>query len=582
MADYVIDAQLQTDISTFMQAEINKWNIPGMALSIVTKDKVLFSQGFGLRDKDQGKPVDEKTLFAIGSASKAFTTMNMGILVDRGLLSWDAPLRDFLPTFKLHDPVATERMTPRDLVCHRSGLPRHDLMWYGSSLSRKELFERLKYLRPNKDFRSYMQYQNLMFMAAGYLVEVVSGMTWEAFCQKEIFDALGMRRSNLSVDVMARDDNASCAYVEKKAGLEAVPYRNLDAIGPAGSINSCIDDMSKWVQLHLNAGEFGGRRLISKANLEEMHAPNMVITGTFFKDLAGSNEIINGSYGLGWFVETYRGMKSVHHGGHIDGFTAQVGFLPNEGIGVVVLTNIDGSSFGFVPSYYVFDRMMHLEPVDWSSRLLEQKKKAKAASENAESFAEEIRHKDTVPSHPLQAYAGTYFNPGYGDLIVKFIDGSLAAEYNGMAFTLCHYHYDIFEARSSEIEENILKLSFSTDAMGIINKLSAPFEPMVDEIIFTREADEALQTRAFLQPLSGVYDLAGKDLLLSLKGEYTLVSSVDGQAELELLPYTESIFKVKGMPGVFYLFNHCADDTLAGITIIQPGAVFHAEKKKVC
>lgn len=582
MTEKLLDTLAVKDLDHFMQSEIEKWAIPGMALSIIKKDKVVYSKGYGLRDKEQGKPVDEKTLFAIGSASKAFTTMCMGILVDRGMLEWDVPLRNYIPTFKLYDSFASERMTPRDLVCHRSGLPRHDLMWYGSSLSRKELFDRLQYLQPNKDFRSIMQYQNLMFMAAGYLIEVVSGLTWEAFCQKEIFDVLGMTRSNFSVDVMAKDDNASCAYVEKKAGLESVPYRNLDAVGPAGSINSCIEDMSKWVQLHLNGGEFEGKRIISKANLDEMHAPNMVITGSFFKDLAGYNEIINSSYGLGWFVETYRGMKSVHHGGHIDGFTAQVAFLPNEEIGVVALTNIDGSSFGYVPTYYVYDKLFKLSPVDWSGRLLEAKQKNKAAAENAESVAEEIRHKETELSHSLDAYAGVFNHPGYGDLKIRLVDEKLEAVYNGLRFNLTHYHYDIFEARSPEVEENILKLAFSTDTMGVINKLTAPFEPNVEEIVFTRTADKAMQTREYLEAFCGVYNVDGKDLSINLKGEDVLVSSMSGQQEMELVPYTGTTYKVKGAPGVQFMFNFASDNRLLGLTIIQPGGVYRAEKKKVC
>jgi len=582
MAYKLLETQAVKDLDLFMQSEIEKWNIPGLAFSIISKDKVVYAKGYGLRDKEEGKPVDEKTLFAIGSASKAFTTMCLGILVDRGLLEWDVPLRNYISTFKLYDTFASERMTPRDLVCHRAGLPRHDLMWYGSSLSRKELFDRLQHLQPNKDFRSIMQYQNLMFMAAGYLVEVVSGLSWEAFCQKEIFDVLGMTRSNFSVDAMAKDDNASCAYVEKKAGLESVPYRNLDAVGPAGSINSCIEDVGKWVQLHLNGGEFEGKRIISKANLEEMHAPNMVITGSFFKDLAGYKEIINSSYGLGWFVETYRGMKSVHHGGHIDGFTAQVAFLPDEAIGVVALTNIDGSSFGYVPTYYVYDKLFGLPLVDWSKRLLEAKQKNKAAAEKAESVAEEIRHKGTVLSHPLEAYTGTFTHPGYGDMIVKLVDAKLEAVYNGLKFNLTNYHYDIFEAKSEEIEENIFKLTFSTDTMGIINKLSAPLEPMVEDIVFARSADKSLQTREILEPLCGLYDLDGKDLQIKMKGGDSLISSISGQSDMELIPYTGSTFKVKGTPGVYLVFNSSGDSNILGITIIQPGAALYAEKNKIC
>jgi CubicO group peptidase (beta-lactamase class C family) len=214
----------------FIQKVMKAWKVQGAAIAIIKDGEVIHCQGYGLRDVKNDQKVDPNTVFAIGSASKAFTTLGMGILVDRGLLEWDKPVRDYIPTFKLYDTFATERMTPRDLVCHRSGLPRHDLMWYGSSKTRKELVHRLQYLEPNKDFRTFLQYQNLMYMTAGYLIEVVSGLTWEAFTQQEIFDKLGMTRSNSTVELMKTADNCCLPYREEKKKVIEIPYRNIDNV----------------------------------------------------------------------------------------------------------------------------------------------------------------------------------------------------------------------------------------------------------------------------------------------------------------------------------------------------------------
>src|SRR4030043_709070 len=232
------------------------WKVPGLAVSIVKDGKIIFAEGFGYRDVEQKLKVTPHTVFAIGSCTKAFTATAMGMLVDEGKVGWDKPVRDYLPAFNLQDVVASERMTPRDLLCHRSGLPRHDAMWYGSALSREEIFSRLQYLEPSKDFRTVWQYQNLMFMTAGYLVGEMAGMRWEAFIQKRIFEPLEMKESNFSVNDSQKAPDFALPYQEKNAKVEPVPFRNLDAIGPAGSINSNVLAMANWIRMNLNKGKF--------------------------------------------------------------------------------------------------------------------------------------------------------------------------------------------------------------------------------------------------------------------------------------------------------------------------------------
>jgi len=321
----------------FVEKAMKGWKVPGLAISIVKDGKVVFAEGFGFCDVKKGLKVTPQTLFAIGSSSKAFTATAMGILVDECKLDWDNPVREYLPSFKLKDLFAAERMTHRDLVCHRSGLPRHDAIWYGASANRKELFNRLAYLEPSKDFRTIFQYQNLMFMTAGYLVGQIAGKTWEKFVQERILNPLGMNDGNFSVEDSKKAPDFALPYMEKKDKVIEIPFRNIDAVGPAGSINSNVMDMAKWVLLNLNKGKHGEKQIISEASLKQIHSPQMVM-GEMFPGFEKYNELFYDNYGMGWMITFYKGHLLLHHGGGIDGFTALVSFMPRDNMGIVVLT----------------------------------------------------------------------------------------------------------------------------------------------------------------------------------------------------------------------------------------------------
>ena len=260
-----------------------KWQVPGAAVAVIYKGEVVLSQGYGLRDVAKNLPVTPETLFAIGSCTKAFTSFDIALLVEEGKLGWDTPIREYLPDFRMYDPVATEQMTARDITSHRSGLPRHDFLWYGSSFDREELYRRLQYLKPNKPFRSGYEYQNLMFMLAGYLVGKVTGTSWEAFTQQRILDRLGMSDTNFSVSVSETAANAALPYEFKDESVQAIPFRNIDNVAPAGSINSNLVDMVKWLALHMQ----GDESFLPGAALKQMHAPHTPIPVT--PDQLGAN-----------------------------------------------------------------------------------------------------------------------------------------------------------------------------------------------------------------------------------------------------------------------------------------------------
>jgi CubicO group peptidase (beta-lactamase class C family) len=466
-------------LSEFINKTMQEWKIPGLAIAIVEDSQIIFCEGFGKRDVEQNLIVTPQTLFAIGSCTKSFTTMALGILAERDLLGWDKPVRNYLPTFQLYDSYATEHMTPRDLVTHRSGLPRHDAVWYKTPFTRKEIFERLQYLEPTHELRTVFQYQNLMYMAAGYLVGEIAHSTWEEFVQQEIFNPLQMRDSNFSVETSQKADDFALPYREKNDNVERLPFCRVDVCGPAGSINSNIADMAKWILLHLNQGKYGEKEILSARNLKEMHSPQIVMNQTL-----EYNDFFYYFYGLGWVITSYRGHNLIQHGGSIDGFSARTTLLPQDNIGIVVLTNMDKSPVIHTVTYYVCDHLLGLDEAPWNERMKEKYAQAEEATAKAKEQIASARKTGTQPSHPLEDYTGYFDHPAYGILSVEIHDNRLTATHNSNIYKLEHYHYDIFV--EYELFEQPKLISFLTDNKGNISSLTVPLEPTVKEILFTR------------------------------------------------------------------------------------------------
>lgn len=564
----------------FVSETMNGWSVPGLAIAIVKDGKVVFSEGFGRRNLEKDMPVTPETIFAIASSTKAFTSMSLGILVDEGKLEWDRPIREYLPAFRLHDSLASERTTSRDLLTHRTGLPRHDLMWYNSSLSRQEIFDRLRYLVPSKDFRSCFQYQNLMYMTAGYLVGELSGRTWEEFVQERIFNPLEMATSSLSVRDSQQASDFALPYIKKDDEVKETPFRNIDAVGPGGAINSSVSDIANWLLLHLGEGRYRGKQIISQGNLIQMHSPQMVIQ-EMVQSLAAFtkyDEVGHASYGMGWFVQTYRGHNIVHHGGNIDGFSSLVSFMPQQDIGMVVLTNLGGNPLSTIISYNVFDRWIGLDQIPWSRRIKEESDKQKEAASQAKDKSSTDRKSETRPSHPLEDYTGEFDHPGYGVVSIAVKDDCLEASYNSMPLSLEHYHYDIFEMVHEPFDMR-MKVSFFTDVKGNIGSIAIPMEPAVEEAVFTRIPDRNMRGKPFLQNFAGEYELYGKSVIVSLNGDDTLVVSIPGQPEYELVPYRGREFTLKGLRGFSVEFRQDEAGVIYEAIVTQPNAMFTARKK---
>ena len=347
-------------LDDYVIAAMEAWNVPGLALAVIADGEVVHARGYGVRDVRTGAPVDENTLFAVGSTSKAFTSAALGLLVDEGRLSWDDRVIDHIPWFAMYDAYATRELTVRDLLTHRSGLARGDAVWSRWPHDRHEIIRRIRFLEPTRSFRGAWQYQNLMFLTAGEVVRVASGQTWDDFVDDRIFTPLGMDRSVTSVTELDRLDNVATPHVAIDKAATPVAHKNIDNVGPAGSIYSSVAQMARWVGLHLAGGVHAGERLFSDSVMAEMHRPQMLIQADAPENsLHPRDAPMNfNAYGLAWWVLDYRGRKVVDHGGGIDGMRAHVAFMPEEGIGMVALSNARPNNLIVALMYRVFDHFL--------------------------------------------------------------------------------------------------------------------------------------------------------------------------------------------------------------------------------
>ncbi|HEY4490642.1 MAG TPA: serine hydrolase, partial [Acidobacteriota bacterium] len=482
----------------------------------------------------------------------------------------------------------------KDLLTHRSGLPRHDIMWYNGQFSRQEIFERLKYLEDSEDFRSVFQYQNLMFMTAGVVEAQVEGAPWEELVQSKIFKPLGMSSSNVSVAETQKSADYALPYeykdpetlpeeVKKGAAPKApegeikeMPFRNIDAVGPAGSINSNVTDMAKWVSMNLNEGKAGETTVVSKAQLEEIHAPAIVIRGGLFSELFTYPEAPYMMYGMGWFIQPYRGYRLLHHGGNIDGFSAMVAFLPDEKIGFVILSNLDGNLMVDSLMFEIVDRLLGLDPLDWNSRYKLKWTQIKQALQQSEKKEEVLKKTGTKPSHPMADFAGAYESGGYGRMEIALQGPGLKVTYGTLSSSLEHWHYDIFRATEDPLKGS--KISFLTNLRGDIDRLSVALEAGIEETVFRYKPPASMNDPNFLRQFPGEYELLGLTISVALRADNRLTLTVPGQPEYELEPYRGTEFNLKDQPGFSVKFTMQQGKVTEAI-FIQPNGVFTAKRK---
>lgn len=422
------------------------FDVPGLAVAIVKDGRVVLSRGYGVRELGRDAPVDDGTLFAIASNTKAFTAAAVGILVDEGKLGWDDPVREHLPWLELYAPYVSSDLRIRDLLTHRSGLGTFsgDLLWYGTELTPREVLRRARHLEQAAPFRAEYHYSNLMFLAAGEVVAEASGMPWERFVRERILAPLGMDRTLTDVDSLPARSNAATPHGRWEGELVTFPWYDSEGVGSAGALISSARGMASWLGLQLGRGEVDGRRIFSEDVSREMwaaHVPLRVSPSS--RERFPSTHFR--AYGLGWSTFDYRGRKVVGHGGALDGMYSRVAMVPEEDLGLVILTN-SMTSLPVALAYRILDGYLGGTDRDWSALYLERQR----ASLEREAGRRRRVRTDTIdapPSLPLEAYAGTYRDPLYGDAEVTLEEGTLVLRLEPapeMVADLSSLHFDTF------------------------------------------------------------------------------------------------------------------------------------------
>jgi CubicO group peptidase (beta-lactamase class C family) len=538
-----VAARLQ-GFDAYMEKTLKDWNAPAVGVGIVVGDKLVFAKGYGYRDYGAKLPFTPTTLCPIASNSKLFTAVAAGMLVDEGKLTWDKPVRESVCSIEFYNDQLNNSITLRDMLSHRTGITRHDTIWYKSDFTRKQLFERLKYLEPSQPMREVFLYNNMMYASAGYIVELESGKTWEEFVRERIFTPLDMKGTVYTIADLKKHPDHGVPYTEKRDTNEIyeIPYyEETVGVAPAGAIISNVEDMSHWLIALMNDGRYRGKQVLPADVLKATLAPAIALPNTM-GEARGYWELLNPVYGMGRWTASYRGHQIAFHGGDINGFHSQVSIMPQDGIGVVVFVIGDHcASLYNTVSYNVYERLLGMDQTPWSDRLLEARLKGKKAGTEARAKAGQEQVKNTKPSHPLADYVGEYEHPAYGVLKIGLKDGQLQFDFHTLVFPMTHFHYDRFDTPDDE-QYGKWSVNFLTNPQGDVNKAVMSLDEA--EATFTRRPQTL--DPAILKQLPGTYETpTGAKFQVVLKEDGTLVLILPGQPETTLIPYKGLNFHIK-------------------------------------
>ena len=538
---------------SYMEKILKDWNTPGIGVGIVINDKLVFAKGYGYRDYEKKLPFTPATLCQIASNSKLFTAVAAGMLVEEGKLTWDKPVRESVPSIQFYNDQLENNVTLRDMLSHRTGVTRHDLMWYKSPFTRKELFEKLKYLEPQQPMRSTFLYNNLMFSAVGQIIELQSGKRWEQFVRERILDPLGMTATTYAISEMVKNPDHGVPFTEKRDSFELykIPYyEDTEGVAPAGAVISNIDEISHWLIALMNDGKYNGKQVLPSNVLKATLQPAIGLPNATGEAL-GYWEMLNPAYGMGRETASYRGRLLTFHGGDLPGFHSQISFMPNDKIGVIVLVISDHSAPLYnVVSYNVYERLLGLDQTPWSERRLKQRLANKKAGTEARTKAGADRVPNTNPSHALADYAAEYENPGYGIIKIGVNDNHLQFAFHEFHFPMSHFHYDRFDTPDDE-QDGKYSVNFRTNPQGDVDTAVISLDEA--EVVFTRRP-ETLDPK-LLEKLAGVYLTPGgvKFQVVYQPGE-GLSLLFAGQPPTKLIPVKGLQFKTPQFADDIYEF----------------------------
>jgi CubicO group peptidase (beta-lactamase class C family) len=538
----------------YMEKILKDWNAPGIGVGIVVEDKLVFAKGYGFRDYEKKLPFTATTVCPIASNTKLFTVMATGLLVEDGKLTWDKPVRESVPSIRFFNDELNNTVTLRDMLAHRTGITRHDMIWYKGDFTRKELYERLKFLDPKEPIRVTFLYNNMMYAAAGYIIELQSGKTWEAFVHERIFTPLAMNNTVYTIADMVKQPDCGVPFTEKRDTNEIyqIPYyEEMAGVAPAGAIISNIQDMSHWLIALMNEGKYDGKQVLPLDVLKATLEPAIALPNTL-GETRGFWELMNSAYGMGRWTASYRGHLLAYHGGDIDGFHSQVSIMPQERIGVIVFVIGDHcASLYNIVSYNVYERLLGMDQTPWSDRWIDVRMKGKKAGKEARAKAGAERILDTKPSHVISDYAGEYEHSAYGILKIGFTDGQLQFDFHKIQLPMTHFHYDRFDTPDDE-RYGKWSVSFVTNPQGDVDKAVMSLDE--GEVTFTRKP-ETVDSK-LLQRLTGTYETATgyKFQVVFREVDNSLYLVLPGQPDEKLIPYKGLKFRVQEFSDVLFEF----------------------------
>ncbi len=516
-------AQKLAGFDDYMAKTLKDWNAPGVGVGVVVGDKLVFAKGYGYRDYGKKLPFTSKTMSPIASNTKLFTAVAAGMLVDEGKLTWDKPVRESVPAIHFYNDQLNDNVTLHDMLSHRIGITRHDTIWYKSDFSRKELFERVVYLEPQQPMRTTFLYNNLMFAAVGYLIELQSGKTWEQFVQERIFNPLKMTSTSYAIADMLKQPEFGVGYTERRDSFELyrIPYyEDVTGVGPCGAIVSNMEDMSHWLIALMNDGKYEGKQVLPADVLKATLQPSIGLPNSTL-ETRGWSELLNAAYGMGRETASYRGHLLTFHGGDLPGFHTQISFMPQDHIGVIVfeIGNHSQPLYNIV-TYNVYERLLGMDLTPWSERLLKIRLQNKKAETEARKKADEDRIPNTKPSHALADYAAVYENAAYGDINIGLKDNQLQFDFHKIRMPLTQFHYDRFDTPDDE-QDGKWSVNFRTNPQGDISEAVMSLDEA--EAVFVRKP-EVLDAK-LVEQFAGEYTTPGG-------GKVNVVVAPDGAVSL--------------------------------------------------
>ncbi len=572
-------------LDTAFARVIKDWKAAGFAVAVVEKNKVIYARGFGYKDIDAKLPVTANTQFAIGSCSKAFTASLIGLLAKDGKVGIDKPVRSYLPDLNFYNNDMNNGVTLRDMMCHRTGVSRYDYSWYYfPTRSKEELMHRMQYMEPSEPLRRKWQYNNFMFMLQGLVAEKLTGKSWEDNIKEKLFEPLGMTNSNASLKEWMEAKDLAVGYKLKHDSIiTKSAYFDISGMAPAGSINSSVTDMAKWLTVWINSGKYQGKEILPGQYVSEAMSSQMVISGSL--PAAERPDMFLANYGFGWMLTSYRGHYRVEHGGNIDGFSASTSFFPSDSIGIVVLCNQNSSQVPSMIRNLISDRLLKLPYRDWQSQFYSADTASQRKEKEASKTTPPDRKRGTKPTHELKDYTGVYTAAGKENFELIYQHDSLLMLMPNAQMYLRHYNYDVFNiwdkddiADSDTANVTGLKITFQMDESGNISTASMPLEGPVKPIVFTKGVKALPVSKDSLQKYVGDYNLSGTVVSVYVKGENTLYVFVPGQPEYELVPSVKDKFTLKVLPAYKVEFSGNAKGEITELMFVQPNGSFKAVK----